>query len=81
MDSRDRRREVGGERLHGTVDGWSSSPVFPLNAKKVRICEIMSGGFAVKIQQCVKSPAVFGNFFCLLKFLLFSTNCLMRGRQ
>ena len=30
-------------------------PVFPLNAKKVRICEIMSGGFAVKIQQCVKN--------------------------
>ena len=24
-------------------------PLFPLNAKKVRICEIMSGGFAVKI--------------------------------
>ena len=46
--------------------------MFPLNAKKVRICEIMSGGFAVKIQQCVKkSPAVFGNFFILLKFLQF----------
>ena len=29
-------------------------PVFPLNAKKVRIFEIISGGFAVKIQQCVK---------------------------
>ena len=28
--------------------------VFPLNAKKERICEIMSGGFAVKIQQCIK---------------------------
>ena len=28
--------------------------VFPLNAKKVRICEIMSGGFAIIIQQCVK---------------------------
>ena len=28
--------------------------VFPLNAKKVQICEIMSSGFAVKIQQCVK---------------------------
>ena len=28
--------------------------VFPLNTKKVQICEIMSGGFAVKIQQCVK---------------------------
>ena len=55
--------------------------VFPLNAKKVRICEMMSGGFAVKIQQCVKSPAVFDNFFRLLKFLQFSTNCLMRGRQ
>ena len=41
----------------------------------------MSGGFAVKIQQCVKSPAVFDNFFCLLKFLQFSTNCLMRRRQ
>ena len=55
--------------------------VFPLKAKKVRIFEIMSGGFAVKIQQCVKSPAVFGNFFRLLKLLQFSTNCLMRGRQ
>ena len=28
--------------------------VFPLNAKKVRFCETMSGGFAVEIQQCVK---------------------------
>ena len=54
--------------------------VFPLNAKKVQICEIMSGRFAVKIQQCVKSPAIFGNFFRLLKFLQFSTNCLMLGR-
>ena len=26
----------------------------PFKRKKVRICEIMSGGFAVKIQQCVK---------------------------
>ena len=34
-------------------------PLFPLIAKKVRICEIMSGGFAVKIQQCVKK---FGGF-------------------
>ena len=34
-------------------------PVFPLNAKKVRICEIMSGGFAVKIQQCVKKVRQF----------------------
>ena len=33
--------------------------VFPLNAKKVRICEIMSGGFAVKIQQCVKKSGGF----------------------
>ena len=31
-----------------------AASVFPLNAKKVRICEIMSGGFAVKIQRCVK---------------------------
>ena len=29
--------------------------VFPLNAEKVRICEIMSGGFAVEIQQYVKN--------------------------
>ena len=34
-------------------------PLFPLNAKKVRICEIMSGGFAVKIQQCVKKSGYF----------------------
>ena len=33
----------------------NSSPVFLLNAEKVRICEIMSGGFAVEIQQCVKN--------------------------
>ena len=43
-----------------------------LMSPKVQICEIMSGGFAVKIQQCVKkSPAVFGNFFILLKYLQF----------
>ena len=34
---------------------WAVSPVFPLNAKKVRICEIVSGGFAVKIHKCVKN--------------------------
>ena len=34
---------------------FNEGPVFPLNAKKVRICEIMSGGFAVKIQQIVKN--------------------------
>ena len=44
---------------------WSSSTsvptavevtqaAFPLNAKKVRICEIMSGEFVVKIQKFVK---------------------------
>ena len=55
--------------------------MFPLNAKKVRICEIMFGRFAVKIQQCVKGLAVFGNIFRLLKLLQFSTNCLMRERQ
>ena len=58
---------------------------FPINAKKVRICEIMSGGFAVKNQQCVKkSPAVFDNFqfekiFAILQAKS-STICLMRGR-
>ena len=41
--------------------------MFSLNAKKVQICEIMSGEFAVKVQLCVKkSTAVFGNFFLLL---------------
>ena len=35
------------------------SAVFPLNAEKVRICEIMSGGFAVEIQQCVKNVRQF----------------------
>ena len=55
------------------ISGCVSKPVFPLNAKKVRICEIVSGGFAVKIHKCVKNvPAVFGNFFALLKFLQFS---------
>ena len=33
--------------------------VFPLNAKKVRIREIMSGGFAVKIQQRVTKSSGF----------------------
>ena len=33
--------------------------LFPLIAKKMRICEIMSGGFAVKIQQCVKKSGGF----------------------
>ena len=31
--------------------------MFPLNAKKLLVCE-MSAGFSVKIQQCEKSPAV-----------------------
>ena len=51
----------------------------PFKHEKVQICKIMFGRFAVKIQQCIKSQAVFGNFFRLLKFLQFSTNCLMRG--
>ena len=34
-------------------------PLFPLNVKKVQICEIMSGRLTVKIQQCVK---IFGGF-------------------
>ena len=60
--------------------------VFLLNAKKVRIFKIMSGGYAVKIQQCVKkNPAVFGNFQFLKIFAISqaksATNCLMRGRQ
>ena len=61
-------RQVSSEHVFKSV----IRPVFPLNAKKVRICEIMSGRFAVKIQQVrKKSPAVFGNFFILLKFLQF----------
>ena len=28
--------------------------MFPLNAKKVQICKIMFGGFAVKNQLCIK---------------------------
>ena len=38
------------------VDGVK---VFPLHSKKLRICEILSGGFAVKIQQCVKKSGGF----------------------
>ena len=37
-----------------TVQLMSWPAVFPSNAKKVRICEIMSDGFAVKIQQGIK---------------------------
>ena len=43
----------------GTHTSWESLPVFPLNAKKVQICEIMSNGFAVKIQQCIKKVQQF----------------------
>ena len=50
----------------------SSWAVFHLNAKRVRICKIMSDGFAAKNQECLKkSPADFGIFFSLLEFLLF----------
>ena len=42
------------EILNSLNEGLYCGSVFSLNAKKVRICEIMSGGFAVKIQQCVK---------------------------
>ena len=49
---------------------WHTA-VFPLNANKLRICEIMSGGFAVKIQQSIKKFGGFGNFLTLLKFLQF----------
>ena len=38
----------------------------PFKRKKVRICEIMSGGFAVKIQQCVKKS---GGFWYLFHFV------------
>ena len=31
--------------------------VFPTNAKKVRICQNLSDGFAVKIQGCVKKSS------------------------
>ena len=34
--------------------------VFLLNTKKVQTCKIRSGGFAVKIQECIKK---FGNFW------------------
>ena len=37
----------------------SSTTVFPLNPPKVRICEIMSSGFTVKILQCVKKVQQF----------------------
>ena len=36
-----------GFRFECLVAGFQA--VFPLNAKKVQICEIMSSGFAVKI--------------------------------
>ena len=47
--------------------------VFSLNAKKVRICMNMSGGFAVITQRKVKSAAVIVNFFAVVK--IFGTNC------
>ena len=37
----------------------------PFKREKVRICEIMSGGFAVKIQQCVKNVGRFSVTFSL----------------
>ena len=44
----------------------------PFMREKVRICENMSGGFAVKIQRYVKKSSVFVNyFFSLVKFLQF----------
>ena len=42
-----------------SVDRPMLKAAFPLNAKKVRICEIISGGFTVKIQQCVKKSCSF----------------------
>ena len=50
-------------------DNSKTPTMSPLNAKKVQIYEIMSGGFAVKNSTVRKKyPAVFGNFFTLLKF-------------
>ena len=48
--------------------------MFPLNAKKVRICDKMSGGIALKIYQCEKFSAVFCNFFPQKLFLIFLQN-------
>ena len=39
------------------------SSVLPLHAKKVQIQEIVPGGFAVRIQQCVKKSGGFWVIF------------------
>ena len=65
----------------------SSTTSVLFKRKKVRICENMSGGFAVKIQQCIKkSPADFGYFFQFVKtFAILPAKspaiCSLRGRQ
>ena len=53
------------------ANAGKSSSVFPLNVK-MQICKNMSGGFAVIIEQCMKTvQLVFVNFFSLLEFLQF----------
>ena len=69
-----------------SVDRPVLEAAFHLNAKKLRICEIMSGGFTVKIQQCVKNVRRFLVTFLFVKIFAIwlvksLTNCLKRGRQ
>ena len=69
-----------------SVDRSVLEAAFTLNAKKVRICEIMSGGFTVKIQQCVKKSGSFWYLYLFVKIFTIwlvksLTNCLKRGRQ
>ena len=58
-----------------SVDRPVLEAAFHLNAKKLRICEIMSGGFTVKIQQCVKNVRRF-----LVTFLLCYNFCNLASK-